>query len=162
MASPAACGWCGKSANLDLVYRVCWFGLRQQITQAFKGTFASPENRGCPVSSQGWSRAFGWGEKWTKWQDRGASVQGKRARRSPRVNFSVSVVCTMKAPLWLNVDIQNGGPDLSDKISEAKMLHKEDMRAFALREREFLNLSFFRFLSCLVCGFCFMFFSVFV
>ena len=63
----------------------------------------------------------------------------------------------MKAPLWLNVDIQNGGPDLSDKISEAKMLHKEDMRAFALREREFLNLSFFRFLSCLVCGFCFMF-----
>ena len=83
--------------------------------------------------------------------------KGKRARRSPRVNFSVSVVCTMKAPLWLNVDIQNGGPDLSDKISEAKMLHKEYKRACALREREFLNLSFYRCLSCLVCGFCLMF-----
>ena len=78
-------------------------------------------------------------------------MQGRRVRRSPRVNFSVSAVCTMKARSWLNVDIQNGGPDLSDNISEAKMLHKEDKRAFSLRDREFLNLSFFRFLSCLVC-----------
>ena len=80
-----------------------------------------------------------------------ASVQGRRVRRSPRVNFSVSAVCTMKARSWLNVDIQNGGRDLSDNTSEAKMLHKEDKRAFSLRDREFLNLSFFRFLSCLVC-----------
>ena len=88
---------------------------------------------------------------------RGASVQGSRVRRSPRVNFSASVVCTMKAPSWLNVDIQNGGPDLSDKISDAKMLHKEYKRAFSLREREFGIFLFFRFLSCLVFGFCFMF-----
>ena len=35
------------------------------------------------------------------------------------------------------VDIQNGGLDLFDEISAAKMLHNEDKRAFALREREF-------------------------
>ena len=32
---------------------------------------------------------------------------------------------------------QNGGPDLIDEPSDAKMLHNEDKRAFALREREF-------------------------
>ena len=35
------------------------------------------------------------------------------------------------------MEIQNGGPDLFDEISEATMLHREDKRAFALREREF-------------------------
>ena len=35
------------------------------------------------------------------------------------------------------VKIQNGGPGFSDERSEAKQLHNEDKRAFALREREF-------------------------
>ena len=36
-----------------------------------------------------------------------------------------------------STDIQNGGADLFDEISEAKILHNEDKPAFALREREF-------------------------
>ena len=47
-----------------------------------------------------------------------------------------------KCGQWLKtektlVEIQNGGPDLFDEISEATMLHKEDKRASALRERVF-------------------------
>ena len=35
------------------------------------------------------------------------------------------------------VEIQNGGPDLFDDKSKARMLHKEDKPVFALRAREF-------------------------
>ena len=35
------------------------------------------------------------------------------------------------------VDIQNGGPDLFDELREAKLLHREDKRAHALRRREY-------------------------
>ena len=35
------------------------------------------------------------------------------------------------------VDAQDAGPDLLDEIGEAKMLHNEDKRAFALSEQEF-------------------------
>ena len=35
------------------------------------------------------------------------------------------------------VEMQIGGLDLFDERSDAKMLHSEDKRAFALREREF-------------------------
>ena len=68
--------------------------------------------------------------------------------RSQRVNFGVFVICTTKAPPWLSmglwhkmekqlVDIVNGGPDTSDELSVAKMLHEEDKSVFALREQEF-------------------------
>ena len=109
MASPAACGWCGKSANLDLVQRVCWFGLREQITRQRIEVVLSAHKVGAGLSA---------GEKnGQNGKTEGLLWKEKMARRSPRVNFSVSVVCTMKALSWLNVDIQNEGSDLSDKIS---------------------------------------------
>ena len=35
------------------------------------------------------------------------------------------------------VDIQNGGPDLFDELREAKLLHREDKHARALRRPEY-------------------------
>ena len=53
--------------------------------------------------------------------------------RSQRVNFRV-LVNNMEKEL---VKMQNGGPDLFDEPGDWKMLHNEDKRAFALRERQF-------------------------
>ena len=60
---------------------------------------------------------------------------------SLRVSFRASVTCTTKALSWpwhkmdkKLVDIRNGGPDLLDEISDAKMLCNEDKRAIAVKE----------------------------
>ena len=67
--------------------------------------------------------------------------------RSPRVNVRIFVMhdegsfmaqCGQRYKMENKLaEIQNGELGLFDEMSEAKMLHNQDRRAFALRKREF-------------------------
>ena len=49
----------GTVANLDMVKKVCWLGLGEQLRQACEERFANLETRNWLVSSEGWSKVFG-------------------------------------------------------------------------------------------------------
>ena len=69
-------------------------------------------------------------------KEEGVYVQG---RRVPITKSEFQCFCDLHEPSWHKieqklVDAQNGGPHFSCETREAKLLHGEDKRAFALRE----------------------------